>query len=80
MFNKQLIMFLIVLVFFASCKKDTMEEERYLSPLSPAMGSNGMASTAHPLATRAGLSILRASGNAFDKDRNFLFMLAANPT
>jgi gamma-glutamyltranspeptidase/glutathione hydrolase len=32
----------------------------------PAIGTNGMVSTAHPLATRAGLEVLEAGGNAFD--------------
>lgn len=32
----------------------------------PAGGTNGMISSAHPLATEAGLEILRAGGNAFD--------------
>jgi gamma-glutamyltranspeptidase/glutathione hydrolase len=32
----------------------------------PAVGTNGMVSTAHPLATRAGLEVLEAGGNAFD--------------
>ncbi|MCP3961610.1 MAG: gamma-glutamyltransferase [bacterium] len=32
----------------------------------PAVGSQGMVSTAHPIATEAGLSTLRAGGNAFD--------------
>ena len=66
MFKKQVIMFLIVLLAFASCKKDKKEQVSYPTNLSPAIGSNGMVSTAHPLATRAGLSILRAGGNAFD--------------
>ncbi len=33
---------------------------------SPAIGTKGMISTAHPLATQAGLEILEAGGNAFD--------------
>jgi gamma-glutamyltranspeptidase / glutathione hydrolase len=32
----------------------------------PAVGTKGMISTAHPLATQAGLEILDAGGNAFD--------------
>jgi gamma-glutamyltranspeptidase / glutathione hydrolase len=32
----------------------------------PAVGTNGMVSSAHPLATRAGLEVLEAGGNAFD--------------
>ena len=35
-------------------------------PAAPAMGRTGMVSTAHPLATEAGLSVLADGGNAFD--------------
>ncbi len=33
---------------------------------SPAIGTNGMVSSAHPLATRAGLEVMERGGNAFD--------------
>lgn len=36
------------------------------APKSPATGSRGMVSAAHPLATQAGLDALAAGGNAFD--------------
>ena len=32
----------------------------------PALGTNGMVSSAHPLATRAGLEVMEGGGNAFD--------------
>ena len=49
-----------------------IDPERVKDPASrntatrPAVGTNGMVSSAHPLATRAGLQILEDGGNAFD--------------
>ena len=65
MIHKQLGAILFVLLAFASCKNPKEEMDNPIE-LSPAVSSNGMVSTAHPLATRAGLAILRAGGNAFD--------------
>ena len=36
------------------------------TPTRAAVGTNGMVSSAHPLATRAGLEVLEDGGNAFD--------------
>jgi dienelactone hydrolase len=40
--------------------------EQRNTPTRPAVGTRGMVSTAHPLATQVGLDILEAGGNAFD--------------
>jgi len=37
-----------------------------VDPTIPATGAHGMVSTAHPIATEAGLATLRRGGNAFD--------------
>lgn len=56
----------------ATAPKTTIEPEIRSGPASrntairPAVGTNGMVSSAHPLATRAGLDVMEDGGNAFD--------------
>ncbi len=72
MSGKQLLISLIVLFVFFSFKssqearKPGQEAPSPGDSLNPAVGTNGMVSTAHPLATQSGLGILKAGGNAFD--------------
>lgn len=55
----------VLFVFFTSCQQqpDTASSK---IPTAPATGTQGMVSTAHPLATEAGLDVLEQGGNAFD--------------
>jgi gamma-glutamyltranspeptidase/glutathione hydrolase len=70
--GKQLLISLIVLCVFVSfessqgARKPGRETTNLGENMNPAVGTNGMVSTAHPLATQAGLDILKAGGNAFD--------------
>jgi gamma-glutamyltranspeptidase/glutathione hydrolase len=72
MSGKQLLISLIVLCVFVSFKssegarKPGREAKNLEESMNPAVGTNGMVSTAHPLATQAGLDILKAGGSAFD--------------
>ena len=46
--------------------QDAKEGASANTEASPALGSHGMVSSAHPIATRAGLDVLADGGNAFD--------------
>ena len=61
---EKLAIFLIVFAFGAlfACSG----EPNSGSPPAPALGEKGMVSSAHPLATKCGLDILKSGGNAFD--------------
>lgn len=49
----------LVLFFFSSCLL-------FAQGVEPVTGKNGLVVSAHPLASEAGLSVLKAGGNAFD--------------
>ena len=64
---RQLTVLVSILVLSACADEADVRTEA--TPADPAASdafSNGMASTAHPVATEAGLEILAAGGNAFD--------------
>ncbi|MCS6833485.1 MAG: gamma-glutamyltransferase, partial [Flammeovirgaceae bacterium] len=61
---------LVLWIVFASCNEGVVEQ-RY-----GVLAKNGMVSTAHPEASKIGLSILREGGNAFDAAIAVQFALA----
>jgi gamma-glutamyltranspeptidase/glutathione hydrolase len=60
----------LVLLLLPHCRTSDPVSRTMPAPSSPhpglAVGSRGMVSSAHPQATRAGLDVLQAGGNAFD--------------
>ncbi|MFH1943323.1 MAG: gamma-glutamyltransferase [bacterium] len=61
-----LLFWLVGGIGFLQCKKPSQTVISENTPTETAVGQKGMVSTAHPLATEAGLEILKADGNAFD--------------
>ncbi|MCI0692599.1 gamma-glutamyltransferase [candidate division KSB1 bacterium] len=57
---------MIFSILIPACEQKQKMMPSENSAAEPAVGANGMVSTAHPLATQAGLEILQANGNAFD--------------
>lgn len=53
-----------IILFFISSSQSIQSTDK--NGNAPAVGFKGMISSAHPLATRAGLEILKKTGNAFD--------------
>lgn len=65
--KKLIILFgLVVGMCLVSCRETPQGKVSTNTPTEPAVGNMGMVSTAHPIATQAGLDILAAGGNAFD--------------
>jgi len=60
-FNVRYIRLILLLITFTCC---SVENNSQID--KPAYGKHGMVSSAHPLATEAGLDILKKGGNAFD--------------
>ena len=62
--SKPLLTLIIILSFFSAWSKEDAAQPA--QGKIPALGSKGMVSTAHPIATETGMNILKAGGNAFD--------------
>ena len=57
---------ILILLLLTGCVRNGSIPPGKNSPEEPAVGRHGMVSSAHPLATEAGIRILRSGGNAFD--------------
>ncbi len=64
--DKKHFVFLTTILTIATLTSLSQRQEEDPNKRVPAAGTLGMVSTAHPLATEAGLEILKQDGNAFD--------------
>ncbi|MEQ8629462.1 gamma-glutamyltransferase [Ekhidna sp.] len=65
----------LLLLLFVACQSQTTSYQPLPSEVGP-LGEKAMISTAHPLATKIGVDILKNGGNAFDAALGIKFALA----